>query len=247
VGKLCGKIGGEMSLDFYMQRYMNLDEISYGDLISMLSFEISEKEAKKIIYNAVNSGFLTYSRHYTPNEHYYRGSNLRPTIMCYFFKVINVIEWAQKERSVNPDFSLVFSKEFMEHHRNRIRVFCETAEKISDYPDKASFFRSLAIEIKNDVAGKIDLTLPLIIEAMVIFLGLRVSKNATVYNHNGKEKSGCSYDSIRKHIEDLFPCGIHGNLTKDGKSDRKDKQSFLKKVLSAEKYDKFPENFKKLK
>jgi hypothetical protein len=214
VGRLCGKIGEEMSFDFYIQKYMNFDKIPYHDLVSMFSYKTSPKEAGRIINNALNSGFLSYSKNYIPNEHYYKGSNLRPTVICCFFKVIDVIEWAQKERTLNPNFPLVFDNEFIEHQRKRVRMFSETAQKIPENTDKKSFFELTAVRIKKEATLKdIEVNIPLLIYAIAHCFDIEIykdlSKPKATYNEGGKN-GRYNYGTIKGYIENVVKKGEKG-------------------------------------
>lgn len=227
-----------MSFDFYIQKYMNLDMIPYHDLVSMFSYKTSPKEAEKIIYNAVRSKFLNYSRHYIPNECYYKGSNLRPTIMCCFFKVIDVIEWTQKEKLLNPNFPLVFNNEFIERYRKRGRMFSETAQEISENTDKKSFFKLTAVRIKKEAEKKsINVNIPLLIYAIAYCFDIEiykdVSKPKATYNEGGKN-GRYNYGTIKGYIENVVKKGEKGGADRNMTTKYK---LLLKELVAGDDYD----------
>ncbi|MDR2724128.1 MAG: hypothetical protein LBB25_02910 [Holosporaceae bacterium] len=235
-----------MSLDFYMQKYMNLDKIRYADLVSMFSFKISPKAAGEIIRNAVNSKYIAYSQHYVPNDLYYKGSNFRPTILCHFFKIIDVIEWAQKERALNPDFPIVFNDEFVEHHKNRVRVFSETAQKqkISENMDIKSFFRFAAVKIAKRAEKKcIDVDDPLLIYAISCCFDIEiykdVSKPKSTYNEGGKN-GRYHYGTIKGYVANIVKGGTKGG---GDRSIAVKSKSLLKALVTNNDYDELRKEF----
>ena len=110
------------SLDYYMQKYMNLDRILLDDLIEIFSLKVSRNVAREIVMNAISSGFIHNAKHdFLGNRELLNIATQGKPILCdYYLDIMEVINWVEMERNIpNNNFPIVFSDEFIEHHKFR--------------------------------------------------------------------------------------------------------------------------------
>lgn len=113
------------SLDYYMQKYMNLDRILLDDLIEIFSLKVSRNVAREIVMNAISSGFIHNAKHdFWGNRELLNIATQEKPILCdYYLDIMEVINWIEMERNIpNNNFPIVFSDEFIEHQKSRNSV-----------------------------------------------------------------------------------------------------------------------------
>ena len=114
------------SLDYYMQKYMNLDRILLDDLIEIFSLKVSRNVAREIVMNAISSGFIHNAKHdFWGNRELLNIATQEKPILCdYYLDIMEVINWIEMERNIpNNNFPIVFSDEFIEHQKSRNSVY----------------------------------------------------------------------------------------------------------------------------
>lgn len=120
---------------------MNLDKILLNDLIDIFSLKVPQNMAREIVMNAIRNEFIhNAKRDFWSNRELINIATQGKPILCdYYFDIIEVINWIEMEQSVpNNNFPIVFSDEFIEHHKCRNSVLGGFFHKFKEKFTKSS-------------------------------------------------------------------------------------------------------------